>query len=150
MQTAEMSKILPIRTSDSAGDTLTPAGTAVVEAVNALLKPLSPIEQEAVLTHLKQLIPSNATPRAGKVLGAVVRHLEHERTRRREWTVREIKDAVAGQGVRAKPREVFNAIAYLARRGRVVQVAYGRYRLLDYGVGIETADDLGVEGRSGD
>ncbi len=90
------------------------------------------------------MTPRNCTPKAGAVLGAVVRVLERERAKRRTWKMDEIKRGVAAEGVKADPRQVFNAVGYLARRGRVKQVGYGEYLLCDYGVTVTTFEDLGV------
>jgi hypothetical protein len=143
-----MSKIVPVKVTNSVTPqevSLTPAAAAVVEAVKALFKALPPIDQDAALNAIQALRPPNATPRAGVVLGTVVDILEHARATRKDWTVREIKHAVSEKGVEAKPREIFNAVAYLARRNRVRQVGYGKYVLLDYGVGVATLDGFDAE-----
>jgi hypothetical protein len=134
-----MAKAARVASSESV-PTVTPAVAGVVSAVKELLAPLAPIEQETALTAIARLRPQNATPRAGKVLGTVVQQLEAKRAERKDWTVREIREVVADKGVKAEAREVFNAIGYLARRGRVQQIGYGRYRLLDYGVVVEDLD----------
>jgi len=80
-----------------------------------------------------------SAPRAGGVLDAVVRIVP----RQQSWTIAQIKSEVAAQGVSASPKEVYNAVGYLARSGQVQRVGYGQYR---YGGGLlVTADDLGGE-----
>ena len=107
----------------------------IIDAIRTLLDALSPAEQERVLRAVR---PS-ATPRAGEVLGAVVRLLPSKS----EWTVGEIKQDVAAAGLEAQAKEVYNAVGYLARRGHVKRLGYGRYVV--EGVGIVTSDDLGGE-----
>jgi predicted transcriptional regulator of viral defense system len=76
-------------------------------------------------------------PRAGEVLGAIVRLLPQ----RESWTVAELKQTIDERGIPATPREVYNAVSYLARKGHIRRVGYGRY-LID-GVPVVTADHLG-------
>jgi len=73
------------------------------------------------------------------VLGTIIKFLPS----RSKWTVEEIKQQVAGAGVHAAPKEVYNALGYLTRKKYVKRVGYGRY-LVDGGL-LVTADDLGVE-----
>lgn len=107
----------------------------IFDAIRTLLDALSPAEQERVLRAVR---PS-ATPRAGEVLGAVVRLLPSKS----EWTVGEIRQDVASAGIKATAKEIYNAIGYLRRRGHVERRGYGRYIVA--GVGIVTSDDLGGE-----
>jgi hypothetical protein len=58
-------------------------------------------------------------------------------------TAAELRKVVAERGVEAEPKEVYNAIGYLARSGRLKRTGYGRYTV--YGVEIGTSDDLGGE-----
>ena len=107
----------------------------IIDAIRTLLDALSPAEQERVFRAVR---PS-ATPRAGEVLGAVVRMLPSKS----EWTVGEIKQDVAAAGIKATAKEIYNAIGYLRRRGHVERRGYGRYIVA--GVGIVTSDDFGGE-----
>lgn len=107
----------------------------ILDAIQSLLDALSPAEQERVLRAMR----SSATPRAGEVLGAVIRLLPSKS----EWTVGEIKEDVAAAGIKATAKEIYNAIGYLRRRGHVERRGYGRYIVA--GVGIVTSDDLGGE-----
>ena len=83
----------------------------------------------------KELQPI-ATPRAGEVLGTIVQLLPEKR----EWTVEDVKKEVDASGVSASAKDVYNAIGYLARKGHVRRIGYGRY--LVNGFGVETSDDL--------
>ena len=107
----------------------------IFDAIRTLLDALSPAEQERVLRSVR---PS-ATPRAGEVLSAVVRLLPSQS----EWTVGEIRQDVAGAGITATAKEIYNAIGYLRRRGHVERRGYGRYTVA--GMGIVTSDDFGGE-----
>ena len=60
-----------------------------------------------------------------------------------KWSVPEIKEKMAEHGVSAAPKDIYNAIGYLARRGYVRRVGYGRY-VVD-GAMLTTAEDLGGE-----
>ncbi|MBS0247396.1 MAG: hypothetical protein JSR61_12310 [Proteobacteria bacterium] len=78
-------------------------------------------------------------PRAGEVLGTIIRLLPKQKA----WSVAELKQHVDQAGVQATDKEIYNAVGYLTRKGRVRRVAYGRY-LVD-GMLVETADDFGGE-----
>ena len=128
-----MAKIVHISSpADRASDQRT---EKIIDAIRTLLDALSPAEQEGVLRAVR----SSATPRAGEVLGAVVRLLPSKS----EWTVGEIRQDVAAAGFKATAKEIYNAIGYLRRRGHVKRHGYGRYTVA--GVGIVTSDDLGGE-----
>jgi hypothetical protein len=60
-----------------------------------------------------------------------------------EVTASSLRKAVADQGVEAAPKEVYNAITYLKRSGKLKRLGYGRY--LVHGLGIDTSEDLGGE-----
>ena len=107
----------------------------IIDAIRTLLDALSPAEQERVWRVLR----TSTTPRAGEVLGAVVRLLPSKP----EWTVGEIRQDVAAAGIKATAKEVYNAVGYLRRRGHVERRGYGRYST--GGVAIVTSDDLGGE-----
>ena len=108
---------------------------AIIQAINMLLETLSPAEQE----HVLRAVRPATTPRAGEVLDTVVRLLP----RQTAWTVKKVREDVAAAGIEATAKEVYNAVGYLARRGYVTRLGYGRYVVL--GAGIVTSDDLGGE-----
>jgi hypothetical protein len=130
-----MSRVVPF--PDHAAD---PNRQKIADAIKLLLSTLSHLEQESVLREVTEEIRPIPAPRAGEVLGAVVRLLPQRRT---EWTVEEIKQGIAEQGVPASAKEVYNSLGYLTRKKRIRRVGYGRY-LVDGGL-LETADDLGLE-----
>jgi predicted transcriptional regulator of viral defense system len=77
--------------------------------------------------------------KAGDVLGTILRFLP----KRRDWSVRDIKENVSAHGVKATDKQVFNAVGHLARRGYVTRVGYGQY--IVQGAMLTTLDELGVE-----
>lgn len=111
----------------------------IADAVRMLFNALSKSEQERLLRDFTSALRPIQTPRAGKVLGTIVRLLP----RQQEWTVRDVKQQVESEGVDATSKEIYNALGYLTRKGHVQRIGYGQY-LVD-GVGIVTSDDLGGE-----
>lgn len=107
--------------------------------VKTLLSSLPVAEQERFCREIIEKSRLMAAPRAGVVLSEVVRLLPQ----RKEWSVAELKNRVDERGVSATSKEVYNAVGYLARKGRVRRVGYGRY-MVD-GVQFETSDDFGGE-----
>ena len=111
----------------------------LVKAVLLLLDNLTPLEKQAVLKRLTEALRPIPARNAGDVLGVVIQLLP----KTGPWTVEDLKKSVDGSGLEAKPKEIYNAIGYLARRGHIRRVGYGRY-VVD-GAEIITADDLGGE-----
>jgi hypothetical protein len=111
----------------------------VLDAIKLLLSTLPLDEQRRVLHELTQEVQPIATPRAGEVLGKIVRWIPRDSS----WTVEDAKRGVAAQGGSAPPKEIYNAIAYLTRKRHVRRIGYGRY-IVD-GAELTTADDLGGE-----
>lgn len=116
-----------------------PEAAKILQAIWALV-PLLPIaDQQRLADDIVKAVRPIPAFRSGEVLGSVVRFLP----KRPHWTAKEIRDEVAASGVEATSREVFNAIGYLVRKGRVKRLGNGTY-LVD-GVGLSTADDLGFD-----
>lgn len=115
-----------------------PEAAKLLEAIWALV-PLLPVEDQQRLADdiVKAVRPIPAF-RSGDVLNSVVRFLP----KRSQWTAKAIREEVAASGVQATSREVFNAIGYLIRKGRVKRMGSGQY-LVD-GVGFTTADNFGL------
>jgi hypothetical protein len=115
----------------------------VIEQTLALIKSLvaslPEAERARFLHELTAAIRPMSGPRAGEVLGAIVRLLPQ----RQSWTVAQLKQTIDESGISATPKEVYNAVSYLTRRGHIRRVGYGRY-LID-GVPVVTADHLGGE-----
>lgn len=99
-----------------------------------------PVErQDRLLDELTEILRPIAAPRAGDVLGAIIKFLP----RKREWTADDVKKNVDAMGISASPREVYNALGYLTRKGRIQKAGYGKY-IVD-GIVIVTEDSLGGE-----
>lgn len=103
---------------------------------------MSEEDRQDVLDKLCEILRPIPTPRAGDVLNAVVRLLLPHHGE--ELTVQHIKEGVQEKGVSADPKEVYNAIGYLVRKGYMRRVGYGRY-VVEGGTVIVASDDLGGE-----
>lgn len=64
-----------------------------------------------------------ADERAGPVLTAVRNLFDLSPS----WSMSDIKDGVADAGVAAEPKEVYNAVGYLTRKGLIRRTNYGQY-----------------------
>ncbi|MGO7116265.1 hypothetical protein [Rhizobium leguminosarum] len=93
--------------------------------------------REAILAAISEYVRPIPVERAGDVLGTVVRFVQ----RKQEVTVEDVKEAVREAGLDVAPKEVYNAIGYLTRKGHMRRVGYGRY-IID-GVEFVTSDDFG-------
>lgn len=102
---------------------------------------LSDEDSQDVLDKLHEILRPIPTPRAGEVLNAIVRLLPRGGE---ELTVQSLRWGVQDRGVSAGPKEVYNAVGYLVRKGYMRRVGYGRYVVAD-GTMIVTPDDLGGE-----
>ena len=135
-----MSSIVPFPPSaEPASSSPDSRDEKVLDAIKLLLSTLPLDEQRRVLHELTQEVQPIATPRAGEVLGKIV----HWIPRGSPWTVEDAKRGVAAQGVPAPPKEIYNALAYLTRKGHVRRIGFGRY-IVD-GAELTTPDDLGIE-----
>jgi hypothetical protein len=104
---------------------------------NSVFEGLSDEDRRDVLDRLNEIFRPIAAPRAGDVLEAIVRLLP----RKSDWTVHAIKEEVSAKGVSASPKEVYNAIGYLTRKGHIRRIGYGRY-VVD-GTVLVASDDFG-------
>ncbi len=118
----------------------------IANAIMVMMESLSEYERELVLQKLTDKVQAIATPRAGTTLDAVVITFKHNRGI--PLTVQQIKSAVADRGVSATPKEIYNALGYLARKEHVRRMSYGQYVM--NGIGVVTSDNLGVEPRRND
>lgn len=115
----------------------------IADAIKVLFSTLSPAEQQALVKELGAPPPAiPMPPRAGEVLGTVVRLLPRDK----EFTVAQVKARVAAVGVKATEKEVYNALGYLHRRKYLRRIGYGQY-LVAVGTGtIVVLDDNDVPG----
>lgn len=114
-----------------------PRSEVILNSIKSLISALSYDERQRLLADLIEMLKPISAPKAGDVLGAVVKLLPRQKT----WTVAGIREEVERQGVEATQKEVYNAVGYLSKRGHIRRISYGRY-VVD-GVAIETGDDLG-------
>jgi hypothetical protein len=135
-----MSRVIPLPPpKGSPGPAVDPRAEKIFEAIKTLLTALSPAEQHRILRELTASLQAGPAPRAGEVLGTIVRWLP----RISEFTVAEAKKEVDAQGLEATQKQIFNAIGYLARRGYIQRRGYGRY--LVGGAEIISVDNFGLE-----
>jgi len=107
-----------------------------LELIRTLVESLPPEARELVARELaRSELTHEATPIS--VLAKVVSMLPPQQT----VTVSELKQQIVSRGVGADAKEIYNAISYMARKGKLRRVGYGRY-VVD-GVEIATSDDLG-------
>jgi len=104
---------------------------------NSVFEALSDEDRQDVLDKLIEMLRPIPTPRAGEVLEAIVKLLPL----RRDWTAQHLKAEVSAKGVSASPKEIYNAIGYLARKGHIQRVGYGHYVV--GGTVIVSADEFG-------
>jgi hypothetical protein len=110
----------------------------IASVIRTLIAELPAGEQQRLYDELRKKLQPINTPQAGDVLGAIVRLFPM----RREWTVEELKNDVREQGVSADPKQIYNALGYLKRKGKIQRVGHGRY-MVD-GALLETVEDLGI------
>src|SRR5271166_5087417 len=92
----------------------------IVDAIKLLLGALSAQEQDKIFQEITAMLRPISAPRARGVLGALVRLLPH----RKSWTMEDIREEVKKEGVGADPKEIYNAIGYLTRKGHLQRVGY--------------------------
>jgi hypothetical protein len=110
---------------------------SVVTAFKALLAGLSPEQQERVRSAIFQAFPQNSTPRAGQVLGTILKLVPRDRA----FTIEEIKKKVEAEGIQATVKAIYNALGYLTRKQKIQRIGHGRYII--GGMSIVTSDELG-------
>lgn len=124
---------------DPAQNTLDDAhAESVVTAFKALLSGLSPEQQERVRAEIYKSFPLNSAPRAGQVLGTILKLVPRDR----EFTIEDVKKGIESEGIPATAKAIYNALGYLTRKKEIKRVGHGRY-ILD-GALLETIEDLGV------
>ena len=98
-----------------------PVWQKIVDAIKLLVSSLPPNDRERVLREIMAAIRPFPTPRAGQVLGTIVDLLP----RRPQWTVEDVKQEVASEGIPATPKEIHKALGYLTRTRHIRRI--GRY-----------------------
>jgi hypothetical protein len=138
IQTVAMSNLINSPSSQRNPDNANALSQTVVYAIKELVCVLSPADRARVLREITEIIRPIPVARAGKVLGAIVRILPAQK----RWTVDQLKQSIADQGIEAPPKEVYNAVGYLVRKGHIRRVGYGRY--IVEGIEVVTSEDLGA------
>jgi hypothetical protein len=113
---------------------------SLAAAVVALLGSRPEDIQREILRRAAKAIPAPSVVKSGNVLGTVTSIFA--RSERKNWNLAEIKTAVAAEGLEASDKQISNSLAYLTRRGRLEQVAYGRYLNRDIGGVLLTTEPL--------
>lgn len=109
----------------------------IADSIRALLDMLPPHERSRIVAELAEHERHLPQAKSEQVFGTIIRLFPRDTT----WTMDELKARIKEQGIEAKPKEVYNAVGYLAKRGHIRRVGYGRY-IVD-GIEVVTADDLG-------
>jgi hypothetical protein len=119
-----MTLVVPFSSAENPKETeADPRFGNAIGAIKQILQMLPPEDQEAALREITRAIRPIPAPRAGEVLGAIVRLLP----RRREWSVEDIKREIAAKGIGATHKQIYNSLGYLARKGRIRRIGYGVY-----------------------
>jgi hypothetical protein len=125
---------------DAAGNALDDAhAESVLTAFKALLAGLSPEQQERVRAALFKSFPQNSTPRAGQVLGTILKLVPRDRA----FTIDEVKKSIEAEGIQATVKAIYNALGYLTRKHKIHRIGHGRYSI--GGMPVVTSDELGGE-----
>jgi hypothetical protein len=111
--------------NDSAENVLDDAhAESIVTAVKALLAGLPPEQQERVRAELFKST-SYAAPRAGQVLGTILKLVPRDRP----FTIEDVKKSVEAEGIQATAKAIYNSLGYLTRKHRITRIGHGRYMI---------------------
>jgi hypothetical protein len=110
---------------------------SVVSAFKALLAGLSPEQQERVRAALFNSFPQNSAPRAGQVLGTILKLVPRDRS----FTIEEVRKSIEAEGIQATAKAIYNALGYLTRKQKIQRIGHGRYII--GGMPVVTSDELG-------
>ena len=99
--------------------------------------------QRKILQRVAEKIGAPSPAKTGNILATVTSIFEQ--SDRKQWKLSEIRTAVAATGLSATDKQIANALGYLTRRERLVQLSYGVYFNKDIGAVTVTTEDLGVE-----
>jgi hypothetical protein len=126
--------------ADAPGNALDDAhAESVLTAFKALLAGLSPEQQERVRAALFKSFPQNSAPRAGQVLGTILKLVPRDRA----FTIDEVKKSIEAEGIQATVKAIYNALGYLTRKHKIQRIGHGRYSI--GGMPVVTSDELGGE-----
>ena len=120
-----------------------PSSDELAAAIEIVLRSLPPEQREGIKRNLLEDVQPIPTPRGGPVLRVIASTLP----RQRQWTAKDIREVIRAKGIPASPKQIYNALGYLCRKGHIRQISYGHYVVEGIGAGIVTSDDLGLEPR---
>ncbi|MGB0671225.1 MAG: hypothetical protein ACPGNT_06995 [Rhodospirillales bacterium] len=109
-----------------------------------LAKALTNEQRCELIRALSEMVGPGKAPQAGKALATIAEFLPLQTN----WSVADIKKRVVDRYDEVSEKEIYNALAYLKRKGRIQRVGYGQYVV--NGMGVVTSDDLGMEPGIGD
>lgn len=133
-----MAEIQPTNRLDTPQNALDDAhAESVVTAFKALFAGLSPDQQERVRAAIFKSFPEETTPRAGQVLGTILRLVPKDRA----FTIDEVKKRIEAEGIHATAKAIYNALGYLTRKQKIERIGHGRYMV--GGMLVVTSDHLG-------
>ena len=127
----------------SSSDLTPPSSDELAAAIEIVLRSLPPEQREQIKRNLLEDVRPIPTPRGGPVLRLIASTLP----RQQQWTAKDIREAIQGQRIAASPKQIYNALGYLCRKGHIRQISYGHYVVEGIGAGIVTSDDLDLEPR---
>src|ERR1700731_2119348 len=112
LRMATVSPFPPV-SKDTASPDDDPRLQKIADAINTLLSPFPPQEQDRILRKITDNLCLLPTPKAREVLGVIVRLFPQNES----WTVEALKQRISERGIEANPKQVYNAIGYLNRKG---------------------------------
>lgn len=132
-----MSRPIPFKKAEQSP----PSDDHTIELLWKVFEKLAPEQQSAFARQIAEKT-NIETQRGSEVLKAIVKVLPFL-PKEKEWTVSDLKERVEEVGVMAAPKEFYNAVGYLKRKGDVTRVGYGRYMI--GGALLTTTEDFGGE-----
>jgi hypothetical protein len=109
---------------------------SLAETIATMARDLSPAERDKYLERMANVTGIHLhTSRGGDVYEDVIRFFRENSGR--EWSARQVHEALTGSGPEPDMKSIYNIISYLAKTGRLQRVARGRYVIRGLGVGIE-------------
>jgi hypothetical protein len=107
----------------------------IAESIRSLLADVSDHELITLQGFLADVLTGRPlAPQAGPVLAGALEFINRKRKSGKYFHVGELRDALHEKGVNSKPKDAYNALAYLGRKGYVRQVEYGRYEILEINI----------------